>query len=260
MIDEKRLALMNAEMDGETSPQESASLRTILAEDPEARVAFEDLSRLAGLLDAVPQVEPPPELKAGILRAIRPSAPPHREPVPRAGWWETLTRAFQAHGRFAWGYGFAAGLVLGLLGLALFRGGTPGLDRSEFVGSMRPLTSLTLLDAQSVDQDGVVGSLETRAGDGEVILRLQLDTAPPDLEVAVTYDPGSFRPTGFRQGGPPSHIALNDNELRFQFHGRQTTLLALSRLEGGRASEVHLRFRTSEHEFARTLTTGGPGS
>ena len=258
MIDEKRIALINAELDGENSPRESATLRTILAEDPDARAAFEDLSRLAGMLDAVPRVEPPPELKAGILRAVRPAASPR--PAPRVGWWEALAHAFRIHGRFAWGYGFAAGLVLGLLGLILFRGGMTDLDRSAFVGSMRPLSSMTLLDAQSVDQDGVAGSLETRAGDGEVILRIQLDTVPRDLEVVVAYDPASFRPTGFRQDDPSSHIALNDNELKLQFPGRRTTLLALSRLQGGSATQVHLQFRTGEHEFAHTLATGRPGS
>lgn len=258
MIDEKRLALMNAELDGENSPEASASLQTILAADPESRAAFEDLTRLKGLLDAVPQVDPPPELKAGILRAVAPST---ARPEARAGWWETFSRAFLAHRRFAWSYGFAAGLVLGILGLALVRGGSPVLDRSEYVGSMTPIQKLTLLDSARLDEAGVTGAVETRADRGEVILRLQVDSAPEGLEVAVTYDPGSFRPSGFRQDGPPpSHISMNDNKLQFQFLGRQTTLLALSRLEGGRASQVHLRFRSGGQEFERTLDTGSAGS
>lgn len=259
MIDEKRLALMNAELDGENPPEASASLRAILDSDPESRAAFEDLSRLKGLLDTVPQVDPPPELKAGILRAIAPSSRPR--PEARAGWWETFSRAFLAHRRFAWGYGFAAGLVLGILGLALVRGGSPVLDRSEYVGSMTPIQKLTLLDSARLDEAGVTGAVETRADREEVVLRLQVDSAPEGLEVAVAYDPGSFRPSGFRQDGqPPSHISMNDNELQFQFHGRQTTLLALSRLEGGSASQVHLRFRSGGQEFERTLTTGSAGS
>jgi len=266
MIDTKHIALMNAELDGETTPEESASLKAILAADEESRNYFEELTRLAGMLAEVPLVEPPPELRAGILRDVRHPRVARRPvsapaPAPRIRWWDAVARGFQGYGRLTWAYGFAAGLVIGLLGLALVRGGPTDPDRSQFVGSMKPLNDFALLESRQIDQNGVRGTLETRAGDGEVLLKVRLDSSPADVEVVVSYDPDSFRPTGFRQDGAVvSHINLNDNELRFHPHGRQTTLLALSRLEGGGATQVHLQFRSGEQAFECSLAAEGSGS
>ena len=69
-IEEKYIELMNREIDGLNSREESAELQKYLRRNPEAERYYRELLFVAGALDRVPEVEPPVELKASIMRAI----------------------------------------------------------------------------------------------------------------------------------------------------------------------------------------------
>jgi hypothetical protein len=69
-MEEKYVELMNREIDGLNSRKESAELQEYLRRNPEAERYYRELLFVAGVLDRVPDVEPPAELKASIMRAI----------------------------------------------------------------------------------------------------------------------------------------------------------------------------------------------
>jgi len=69
-IEEKYIELMNREIDGLNSGKESAELQKYLRGNPEAERYYHELLFVAGALNRVPEVEPPAELKASILRSI----------------------------------------------------------------------------------------------------------------------------------------------------------------------------------------------
>lgn len=70
IIEEKYIELMNREVDGLTSGKEKAELKRYLRKNPEAERYYRELQFVAGVLNRVPEVEPPAELKASILRSI----------------------------------------------------------------------------------------------------------------------------------------------------------------------------------------------
>ena len=104
MIDEKYLELIQADVDGELPEQHRAELSRHLLANPEARAAREELKRLCGLLDSVPKVEPPSDLKASILGAVR-------LPAPRGGF--SSVRGFGVpSGMLRYAAVFAGGLLV----------------------------------------------------------------------------------------------------------------------------------------------------
>ncbi len=69
-IEEKYIELMNREIDGLNSRSESAGLKKHLRRNPEAERYYRELLFVAGVLNRVPEVEPPAELKASIMQAV----------------------------------------------------------------------------------------------------------------------------------------------------------------------------------------------
>ena len=83
MIEPRTIELMNLEIDGALDGAGREELRVSLAADPRAREMFDDLRRLAHLLDTAIAVDPPAGLNAQVLAGVAgskvlPFAPPIR--------------------------------------------------------------------------------------------------------------------------------------------------------------------------------------
>jgi hypothetical protein len=70
MVEEKYIELMNREIDGLNSREESAGLKKILRANPEAERYYRELCFVAGVLSRAPEIQPPAELKAAIITSI----------------------------------------------------------------------------------------------------------------------------------------------------------------------------------------------
>ena len=70
----ERMALIHAELDGDLSSQQRADLARLLLVDPQMRALRDELKGLCSRLDAIGQVEPPPQFKDSILKRL-PSVP-----------------------------------------------------------------------------------------------------------------------------------------------------------------------------------------
>jgi hypothetical protein len=88
MTDPRLNELIQADIDGELDAQQRAELARRLLADPAARAERDELRRVCTSLDAIPQVEPPPDLRDNVLAAL-----PHSRP---------LTRTARAAARDAW--------------------------------------------------------------------------------------------------------------------------------------------------------------
>jgi len=88
MTDPRLNELIQAEIDGELDAQQRAELARRLLADPAARAERDDLRRVCTALDAIPQLEPPPDLRDKVLAAL-----PHSRP---------LTRTARVAARDAW--------------------------------------------------------------------------------------------------------------------------------------------------------------
>ena len=74
MTDDERMALIHAELDGDLSSEQRADLARLLLADPQARALRDELKSVCSRLDAVEQVEPPPQFEESILNQL-PSVP-----------------------------------------------------------------------------------------------------------------------------------------------------------------------------------------
>jgi hypothetical protein len=83
VIDSHTIELMNLEIDGVLDAGGRERLRALLAADPRAREMFDDLRRLAHLLDTAIAVDPPAGLNAQVLAGVAGSkVVPFAAPLP----------------------------------------------------------------------------------------------------------------------------------------------------------------------------------
>jgi len=259
MIDENRTALIHREIDGENSPVESAEFQALAASDPEVHRVHEELLKVHQMLAAVPEADPPADLKPGILRAIRVPEPPRAAaPRPAGSWMDALARIFPSGGRLTLAYGFAAGIVAGFLGFALVRGPGASLDRDTpgLTGTMAPLHSFELVDQQEFTGPGVTGRAESHAGPGEVriILDLTAEAGHP-APVTVSFDPAILVPVGFQQPlGTVHGITISDNSLQFRPEGHTHYEFRFG-TRSPSPSEVHLTIGSGGAQLEKSLRT-----
>ena len=69
-IEQKYIDLINADVDGEISPDDKRELDAFLAANDEARELHAELTMLCGSIDSVESASPPPHLKYVILSAV----------------------------------------------------------------------------------------------------------------------------------------------------------------------------------------------
>jgi anti-sigma factor RsiW len=208
------------ELDGVATAEESAELRRRLEASPAARARFDEMKAVFRMLDRVETVEPPPALKERVILGLPPAPAPSRRGV--------LGAAFRRRGGLGWGYSFAAGLAAGVLVVILANGvQRPGSsEEAKYSGSMAPLAGrdAAIVDEVRLELDGNAATAETRSAGADVLVRIE--SAAPDGDLVVGYDPGAFVLQSFHQSdaasGPveldPGRIHVrNAGQARFDF-------------------------------------------
>lgn len=138
--DERYRELMDRELDGANTPEESAALKGYLAANPEARLRFDELARTVRLFDEAGAVTPPPRMESRILDAIAARNAAARE---RGFLLDFLSP------RRKLAYAFAAGIAVGVVILVIVYQATSGRN--------------------TLDVRDVYGSLAAREGAGKVV-------------------------------------------------------------------------------------------
>ena len=133
MIDERHLELIHGEIDGENSAEESRELHQALDSSTECRALYEDLRRVADLLQDAKPVEPPRQLRARIVDALVDALPARAAAAGtrpcRSG------MAVHAHARIR--RAFAMGLLVAFGAVSVQRwAGDADLDISQLAGTM----------------------------------------------------------------------------------------------------------------------------
>ena len=222
--------LMNAEMDGVATAAQSAKLRNLIQDRPEAAAEFQRLKCVVSALDQLGMEDPPASLEMNVLRAIRTGAKPARERsgfLATVGAWMGGGLGFRA---------FAMGAALGVLAFALLSGNLmsrPGADSRTWTGSMVPFgpdRSLPVLSSRELTLPHgslVAEALGTRAG---LTLRLSGDL-PVGSEVSVSFLSQDWGATSWRQEPAGNEVMLGNGTLsvRIRQPGHCQYLLELAR-------------------------------
>jgi hypothetical protein len=178
------LPLIHAEIDGELDGSQRAELSRRLLADPEARALREDFRRLCGALDAMPEIEPPPELRAGILAALPALPVAARAPAapPRQPW-------ASAH-RWRYAAVLAGALAAGTVLFVTVEGPRPAT--SDTAGTMAAARAATTLDTVSLANGPIAGRVSLYRDASGLGLKFELATSAP-VDVLVASDGYTIR-------------------------------------------------------------------
>ena len=248
--------LSNREVDGENTPEESAALQARLDRDRALRTRHERLFSLVEALRNVTAADPPIELTAAVLGAIRGRPKPY---VRRSGWIEAVNSAFERATRPRAFLTFASGLAAGALVTALLAPSLslPRLDKAEMAGSILPASRLeAVVDSQRLDVDG--GSIEVSIRRGKDVVRAEIEIdSPKALDLTVDFDSAAFTALAFeRSGEMRGDAVLGDGHVSLrQAAGAGRYTLVLGVRDGSRPSVLRLKVAADASSLERILET-----
>jgi hypothetical protein len=260
MKEKELMRLMNDQLDGVATPEDSDRLKRHLAESAEARIKFRELGDVFTSLNRVEMVDPPSNLTQDVIRSIgvrAVSAP------ARSGWLELIGDAFRKRPALRYAYSFAAGAGVAAMLFALVTGGA--LTRSQraddpFVGTMLPTSSLA--GFQRVDgreyrlQRGSV-IIESLASSDGLVARVEA-SGPVGTEIEISYDPTVLTASALRQrhsGGNEVSLGQGQLQIRINDNGVNQYLLYLARLRPT-GSLIRVVVHSAAEEFQGELQTG----
>jgi hypothetical protein len=222
MADTSHLALIHAEIDGELDARQRSELAKLLLAEPQTREVREELRRVCAALDALPHVEPPAQLWAGLLAALPPS---------------TLSRARSGWSAPRWRY---AALVAGVLGTGAvvfetLNGTRPAT--TEAAGTMAAARAPVTLDTVRLGEGPVGGRVSLYRDAGGLGVAFELISSGP-VDVLIASEGRTLEVNGLGGTGVAE---------------QRTVALFGSAPTGGR--EVGLTFLMSGREVGRATLT-----
>ena len=226
MTDDKLMALIHAELDGDLTSQQRGDLARLLLADPQVRAVRDELRGLCSRLDAVGQVAPPPLLKESILNRL-PS-------VPVA---TTYRRASFGRWRLA---AMVAGLLMaGTIVYQTVQGPAPA--SRETAGTMAA-ESRTAVDSVAVGNGPVTGRATLYRDKSGLAVALEVSTLEP-VDVLIATGGHLFRINGLGSSTPAGST-------------HQTVALPGVRMQG---QDIELSFLIGERTVSRaTLHAPSP--
>lgn len=244
MLEQHVIEWINADIDGELSPEDQASLQVVLDSSEEARTMQSELQRLSSLLDQVPQVSPPAGLGDAVLDRLAPR--------PGSNGF-SLARLFQSFQPATAGLAFATGLLATVAFYELTPGQAPQLDTSSMVGTMvagQSGTKAVDLDTISIEQAGINGSITLQERGELLVLNFDLDSEQTtEIEISLAGADLSFGGIAHAPNSANStvdSIEVSGGDLRVVNQGRQVFFIFLSELatDSGREKELSIGIST----------------
>jgi hypothetical protein len=237
--------LIQRDVDGETSTDESTALRERLAREPELVHHYQALTGVRDTLDGVRLVDPPADMAGDILRGVRQRAHVGRPRVV-TGVFGRLT----ARPALTLASTLAAGLVVGVLATTLTEGLRPAsVDERAVSGTVlsgADLARLSVMGDLELGSASLGASVLTRRGDGIVVAEVDI-RSPRPLELTVEMEGTALRPRGFvsLEDLPTGEVILEEDyvHVRQAPAGRYLLTLAVLGMEPG---PLRIRLGTGE--------------
>jgi hypothetical protein len=226
VTDDERMALIHAELDGDLTRQQRGDLARLLLADPQLRALRDELRGLCSRLDAVGQVEPPPQFKDSILNRL-PSVP--------------IATAYRkaSFGRWRLAAMVAGLLTAGTIVYETVQGPAPG--SRETAGTMAA-DAPTTVDSVAVGSGPVAGRATLYRDKSGLAVGLEVSAAEP-VDVLISTGGHSFRINGLGSSNPGGST-------------RQTIALPGVRMQG---EDIELSFLIGERTVSRATLRAPSG-
>lgn len=229
MNNEKSLIieLINKEIDGANSHEDSIKLKEFLGRDREAQDLYNDLMRISTQLKMVKEVEPPRNLRANIINSIDFNRYSLRERRSPLGWVrDVVPRRVPLRYALIFSMGLFAGIVI----YTVFSDGNrdTSVDISKLYGTMlvdRSSEKLETVDNVEITLDKVTGTIRTMQVKGLVLVDVSL-RSEQEIETVFDFDSGFLSFIGYRQvSDSRNSLNIGENSLRLTNVGEKRYLL-----------------------------------
>jgi len=263
MVEEKYIALINQELDGANSPRETAILKDHLATNAEAQQFYDELAATATMLREVKAVEPPPDLKNGVLRAIPPGRRAVRAQKPVLGGIKSFVEIFFGSPSYQlkYAYVFAFGLIAGLSIFALLSNASQqqhAIDNSNLYGTLAWLDASGFEAADSIAVDLEVGRVAVRVKSSpkQVIAELRLNTIK-ETKIQLEFEENDLGFSGVSQASSRAGAAFSSNEhtLKLVHSGENQYLIVFANKTSVASSLRFKLFASDTLNYETTLAT-----
>lgn len=234
-IDERYIALINADIDGEISPDDKSELDAFLADSAEGRELHEQLSSLCSTLDGQELLEPPTHLRHTVMNQL-PKAPPQAES-------DGMLRSLFIAPAFRYAATFAAGVVMTILIVDSGQIQQHSFDDiTRIVGTVAdPNAHGPGLDQVTINRAEVAGNVTLRRAERIMILDFNLSTSGP-VDIIARYSDKTVWFNGFAQlEATGTSISAADGEVRIQVDGKRRYAVFLHNA-GSRNIAIQLQF------------------
>lgn len=257
MIEPKIEELIQLEIDGQNTPEDSRRLWAALEADPLAQAYYERMHAMALELEKLGLVDAPADLRTEIEHRIAPLGRGVRA-SSRPG----IRRSLGRRDLFAFATGIAAGVALFAV---LSRDSLPGqdLDPSALSGSMvlNPHAGvLPVVDRHTFEAEQLRADVQVRAGQDFVVAEIELHN-PGSLELVLQYDPAVLALVGCeRPAAETGELHLGSRELQLEEPKEGPYRFVFRRRAGQSPSPLQLMLERGDWSARESLgTTPPPG-
>lgn len=228
-MDQRIQYLLNGSIDGEFSGDERLELDSLLANSDEVRNLNEELKVVTGLLDGLPELEPPQYLQESIEGQIR--LPEQEKDHPRKNsFFGTWLPAYWLRTSFA----LAAGAVLTVGIYEMGSGPITARDAANLSGTMvkgQPAGQGELLDSFHISTGTLNGLVELRNIEDLYTLDVQLNSEGP-TRVVVDFAGRGLEFEGVtRKQDRKDAVSISEGSVNVASSGEQRFTLNLRRSE-----------------------------
>jgi hypothetical protein len=233
-IEQKTIDLINADIDGEIEHADKSALDEILAENDEARTLHSKLAALAGSIESIEPVSPPPHLRHVIMNSVNPTTTRAESP----GFLQTLF----ASPALRYSSTFAAGVLLTLSIVSSDQISNRAFDDvTGLVGTISDPISGNLVNTVAVDDAEVAGKVSLRTSGSMLILDFDLVANSP-VEIEADYADRTIWFNGFAQlESSGTTISAKSGSVTLGMEGKRRYAVYLQN-GGERGVTVNLRF------------------
>jgi len=189
MRDEKIIELIQKSLDGIISKSENQQLQRILEKDPEMRGTFKHLQQVSGLLDEVPELDPPSGLSKRIMNSIDLSRYPKGKMKPAAiPSIRGLSARMNPRMVIAFGVGVLATIIIFLV-TQDHRDVMPESTWKDYYGTIGVNERLGFETRTKipVDEEAIQGSISYKQSDTLIGLEIDLQTNR-DFNLRIEYE------------------------------------------------------------------------
>ncbi|MFC1502685.1 anti-sigma factor family protein [bacterium] len=233
MRDEKIIELIQKSLDGIISKSENQQLQRILEKDPEMQSTFRHLQQVSGLLDAVPELDPPPGLSKRIMNSIDLSRYPKGKMIPAAiPSIRGLSTRMSPRMVVAFSVGVLATIIIFLV-TQDHRDVMPESSWKDYYGTIGINERLGFETRTKipVDEEAIQGSISYKQSDTLVGLEIDLQTNK-DFHLRIEYETHSIQWNGLKPLNTlPFGIESGNNQVNIHHNADLNVLLFFMRIK-----------------------------